>query len=77
MDILRSFLLACSFLTILPVPATEWTEDNLRPFCLAFPLVGIPLGALWGLLAFALSGWGASPALRRVIITSIMKSFVS
>lgn len=69
MDILRSFLLACSFLTILPVPATEWTEDNLRPFCLAFPLVGVPLGVLWGLLAFALSSWGASPALRGVVMT--------
>lgn len=68
MNILRSFLIACSFLTILPVPAMEWTEDNMRPFCLAFPLVGIPIGALWGLLAFALSGWSASPTLRGVVM---------
>ncbi|MCR4817447.1 MAG: adenosylcobinamide-GDP ribazoletransferase [Fretibacterium sp.] len=68
-DIIRSFLIACSFLTILPVPGVEWKEQNIRFFCLAIPVVGCLLGVLWALGFALLLCWDASPLLRGVVMT--------
>lgn len=67
-DIIRSFLVACSFMTILPVPRLDWTERNTRFFALALPLVGGVLAGLWFAAFVLLSLWGASPLLRGVLM---------
>ena len=52
MRIIRSFLIAFSTYSRIPVPQVEWTEENRRYAMCFFPLVGAVTGlALWGWLA--------------------------
>lgn len=67
-DIIRSFLIACSFLTVLPVPRPDWTERNTRFFNLALPLVGFVLAAAWLAAFLLLSRWDLSPLPRGVLM---------
>ncbi|MBR1417376.1 MAG: adenosylcobinamide-GDP ribazoletransferase [Synergistaceae bacterium] len=50
---LRAFLIACSFFTILPTPGLkgheEWHERAMYYFALAMPLVGFIIGLIWAL----------------------------
>ena len=65
---LDSFLLACSFLTVLPLPERDWTEQNLRFFSVVLPLVGLVPATVWSASFVLLSRWGASPLLRGVLM---------
>ena len=67
-DIIRSFLIACSFLTVLPVPRLDWTERSTRFFNLVLPLVGFVLAAVWLSAFLLLSRWDLSPLLRGVLM---------
>ena len=52
MRLIRSFLIAFSTYSRIPVPQVEWTEDNRRYAMCFFPLVGAVLGLMmWGWLA--------------------------
>ena len=52
MRLIRSFLIAFSTYSRIPVPQVEWTEENRRYAMCFFPLVGAVLGLLiWGWLA--------------------------
>ena len=66
--ILHSFLMACSFLTILPVPTLEWKENQAYALCPMLPVVGGVLGGFWALLLALLSRWDASALLRGVVM---------
>ena len=64
MPVIRSFLIAFSTYSRIPVPQAEWTEENRRYAMCFFPLVGAVLGLiLWGWLA-ACDALGFSPLLR-------------
>lgn len=69
---IRSFLTACSFLTVLPVPSPDWTERNTRFLTLAIPLVGGVVALVWGAVFVLLSRWGASPSLRGVLMAVLV-----
>ncbi len=52
MRLIRSFLIAFSTYSRIPVPQVEWTEENRRYAMCFFPLVGAVLGLMmWGWLA--------------------------
>ena len=52
MRLIRSFLIAFSTYSRIPVPQVEWTEENRRYAMCFFPLIGAVLGLiLWGWLA--------------------------
>ena len=69
---IRSFLIACSFLTVLPVPRPDWTERNTRYISLALPAVGLTMGLIW-LAAFALlSYWDIGPLLKGVLMELVV-----
>lgn len=69
---IRSFLIACSFLTVLPVPRPDWTERNTRFISLALPAVGLAMGLIW-LAAFALlSHWDTGPLLKGVLMELVV-----
>ena len=54
MRLIRSFLIAFSTYSRIPVPQAEWTEENRRYAMCFFPLVGAALGLiLWGWLALS------------------------
>lgn len=54
MRLIRSFLIAFSTYSRIPVPQVEWTEENRRYAMCFFPLVGAALGLiLWGWLALS------------------------
>ena len=54
MHLIRSFLIAFSTYSRIPVPQVEWTEENRRYAMCFFPLVGAVLGGiLWGWLALS------------------------
>ena len=64
MPVIRSFLIAFSTYSRIPVPQAEWTEENRRYSMCFFPLVGLVIGLImrgW----FALCGrLGINPFLR-------------
>ena len=54
MPLIRSFLIAFSTYSRIPVPQVEWTEENRRYAMCFFPLVGAVVGLLiWGWLALS------------------------
>ena len=65
---LKSFLIVLSFISVIPVPAPEWTPPNLRWFCVMIPIVGVIFGGLWAALRHILSWPGASPILRGFVM---------
>ena len=76
MHLIRSFLIAFSTYSRIPVPQVEWTEENRRYAMCFFPLVGLVTGlVLWGWLALcdAMKGGallrGAVAALLPLLIT--------
>ena len=76
MRLIRSFLIAFSTYSRIPVPQVEWNEENRRYAMCFFPLVGLVTGLiLWGWLALcdALKGGallrGAVAALLPLLIT--------
>ena len=45
---LNSFVIALTFISIIPVPKTiSWNSHTLRYFCVMLPVVGVLFGALW------------------------------
>ena len=76
MRMIRSFLIAFSTYSRIPVPQVEWTEENRKNAMCFFPLVGLVTGLiLWGWLALcdALKGGtllrGAIAALIPLVVT--------
>ena len=76
MSLIRSFLIAFSTYSRIPVPQVEWTEENRKYAMCFFPLVGAVLGLiLWGWLAlcdaagFGLMVRGAVAALLPLAVT--------
>ncbi|MBQ9011011.1 MAG: adenosylcobinamide-GDP ribazoletransferase, partial [Clostridia bacterium] len=71
MSFFPSLIIAFSTYSRLPMPRTEWTEENRRlTFCF-FPLVGVPIGAaaiLWQYLCLRLS---VGPVLRGAVATAL------
>ena len=54
---INSFLIALTFLSVIPVPLKflpEWNEKNLRFFCVMMPATGILFGIFWLLFALVL-----------------------
>ena len=76
MRLIRSFLIAFSTYSRIPVPQVEWTEENRRYAMCFFPLVGMVTGlVLWSWLAlcdalkFGNFLRGAAAALLPLLIT--------
>ena len=71
MPVIRSLLTAFSTYSRIPVPQTEWTEENRRYSLCFFPLVGLVTGLVirgW----FALCEWiGIGPLLRGAVAALI------
>lgn len=64
-EILRSFLIVVSFISIIPVPVPSWTPSNLRYFCVMLPIVGVIFALLWLMFFHVLGTFaGLSPLLR-------------
>lgn len=76
MPVFRSFLIAFSTYSRIPVPQVEWTEENRRYSMCFFPLVGLVIGlVMWGW--FALCGaLGISPFLRGAV-AALLPLFIS
>ena len=52
MPVIRSFLIAFSTYSRIPVPQVEWTEENRRYSMCFFPLIGLVIGlVIWGWFA--------------------------
>ena len=47
MSVIKSFFIAFSIYSKIPVPQFAWNEKNMRYALCAFPLVGLLCGALW------------------------------
>lgn len=76
MSFLRGILLAFSMFTLIPVPKTEWNEENMRYMMCGLPLIGAVIGVslfLWsglsGLLGFGVFLRAAGFTFLPVLIT--------
>ena len=59
MHIIKSFIIAFSMYSKLPMPHTEWNEEDMRYVMCFFPWIGIVIGAVvYG--AFLIGKWAES-----------------
>jgi adenosylcobinamide-GDP ribazoletransferase len=70
MRLLRSFLCALAFLTRIPVPSgwSRFDEQDFRRSAYWFPLIGLLLGVITGLLWYLLRGWLATTVLAALLL---------
>ena len=70
MSVIKSFFIALSMYSKIPVPHTEWKEEDMRYVFIFFPFVGVVIGALelaWFFLCAQLDG---IPAICKVFIAA-------
>lgn len=72
----NGFKIAFSMYSKIPMPGSDWTDENMRYALLAFPLVGVPIGLLtllWRALAgrLGLSGSAFSAVVLLLIPAAI------
>ena len=46
MRLIKSFLIALSMYSKIPVPRTEWKEEDMKYVFIFFPIVGVVIGGL-------------------------------
>ncbi|MBR4413672.1 MAG: adenosylcobinamide-GDP ribazoletransferase, partial [Lachnospiraceae bacterium] len=46
MRLIKSFLIALSMYSKIPVPRTEWKEEDMKYVFIFFPVVGVVIGGL-------------------------------
>lgn len=70
MRLVRSFLCALAFLTRIPVPGrwSRFDENDFRRSIYWFPLIGLLLGAILGLLWYLLRGFLAATVLAALLL---------
>ena len=66
--VLNSFVIAFSMYSKVPMPRTEWDEDNMKYVMCFFPLIGVIIGAVILGVDYA----GNTLAFSRVFRTVIM-----
>lgn len=62
MNLIRSFFIAFSMYSKIPMPRTEWTKEAMKYAVCFFPAVGLVIGALmllWSFWGGALFGYGS------------------
>lgn len=62
MNLIRSFFIAFSMYSKIPMPRTEWTRDAMKYSLCFFPLIGAVIGGimlLWNWLAWEVPGRGS------------------
>lgn len=72
MNLIRSFFIAFSMYSKIPMPRTEWTKDAMKYSMCFFPLIGIVIGGLmllWDFLASGILGRGS--ILYTAVLTAI------
>ena len=57
MQLLRSFAIALSMYSKIPVPMVEWNEKNMKYAMCFFPVIGAVIGGLQLLAAYVLTGY--------------------
>ncbi|MBQ4275848.1 MAG: adenosylcobinamide-GDP ribazoletransferase, partial [Lachnospiraceae bacterium] len=76
MRIIRSFLIALSMYSKIPVPRCEWKEEDMKYVFIFFPLIGIVIGGL-------IYGWNylcryfELPDILRVCITAAIPIIIT
>lgn len=67
----ETILVTFSMYSRVPVKQVEWTEQNRKYSMLAFPLVGVVLGALWFLVAYLGHALGLPALLTGALLTGL------
>ncbi|MDY3917643.1 MAG: adenosylcobinamide-GDP ribazoletransferase [Candidatus Limivivens sp.] len=60
MNLIRSFFIAFSMYSKIPMPRTEWTKEAMKYAMCFFPLIGVVIGGvmmLWACFGSRLFGW--------------------
>lgn len=64
----KSFIMALSMFTILPTPYVEWDDEGVKNMMKFYPIIGLIVGVLWGMIYFLLSFFHCSIVLKSVMI---------
>lgn len=67
----ETVLVAFGMYSCVPVKTVEWTKENRRYAMLAFPLVGVLLGACWFLLNLLCKALGVPTLLTGALLTGL------
>lgn len=71
MKLFRSFCVALSMYSRIPVPRVEWTEDSMQYAMCFFPFVGVIEGALFSLLWLVLQRLGFGVCFQSALLTAL------
>lgn len=64
----KSFLMALNMFTILPTPYVEWDDEGVKNMMKFYPIIGLIVGALWGMVYFLLDFFHCPIVLKSVLI---------
>lgn len=64
----KSFLMALSMFTILPTPYVEWDDEGVKNMMKFYPIIGLIVGALWGMVYFLLDLFHCPIVLKSALI---------
>lgn len=71
MNIVRSFFIAFSMYSKIPMPRIDWTKESMKYFLCFFPVVGVPIGILWIMWMYSAEFLGAGNTLRTAVLVLI------
>lgn len=71
MNIIRSFFIAFSMYSKIPMPRTEWTKEAMKYSMCFFPLIGVVIGGLVLLWNWLAGGIGAGNTLFAAVLVLI------
>ena len=76
MRVIKSFLIALSMYSKVPVPRTEWKEEDMKYVFCFFPFVGVIIGTFilgWNFICFKFS----FPELLRIFVTAAIPLIIT
>ncbi|WP_297421525.1 adenosylcobinamide-GDP ribazoletransferase [Clostridium sp.] len=64
----KGFIMALSMFTILPTPYVEWDDDGVKNMMKFYPVIGIIVGGIWGIVYYLLNLINISIILKSIVI---------
>ncbi|EKQ53402.1 MULTISPECIES: adenosylcobinamide-GDP ribazoletransferase [unclassified Clostridium] len=64
----KGFIMALSMFTILPTPYVEWDDEGVKNMMKFYPVIGVIVGGMWGIVYYLLNLINISIILKSIVI---------